>query len=75
MPLIRVPALLAVAASLAGCATYSYSGMGYVEHRSSSLMHWSQPSSQAAEMAPDRKISEQDCTAPIVSATANLKCR
>ncbi len=77
MPLTRklAPVALAVPFALAGCA-YSYSsGMGYVEHRTSPLMLWSQPSSPGAEMAPDRKISEQDCTAPIASATANLKCR
>jgi len=66
---------LPVPLALAGCA-YSYSsGMGYVEHRSSPLMLWSEPSSRGVEMAPERKISEQDCTAPIASTTANLKCR
>jgi hypothetical protein len=75
MPLTRKLAIAALATTLTGCA-YSYSGgMGYVEHRTSPLMLWSQPSSQGAEMALDRKISEQDCTAPIASATANLKCR
>ena len=66
----------ALAFALAGCS-YSYSsGMGgYVEHRSSPLMLWSDPSSPGAEMAADRKISEQDCTAPIASTTANLRCR
>lgn len=66
----------ALALGLAGCA-YSYraDNTGYVEHRSSPLMLWSQPATRAVEMAPDRKISEQDCTAPIASATANLRCR
>jgi hypothetical protein len=68
---VALPAVL-----LAGCA-YSYraDGTGYVEHRSSPMMLWSQPAPRAAEMAGDRKISEQDCSAPIASATANLKCR
>ena len=77
MPLTRTLATVALAGApaLAGCA-YSYSsGMGYVEHRTSPLMLWSQPSSPGAEMAVDRTVSEQDCTAPIASATANLKCR
>jgi len=26
-------------------------------------------------MRPDREVNEQDCTAPIASSTANLKCR
>jgi len=76
MPLKRALAA-ALALAPAGCS-YSYStGMGgyYVENRSSPLMLWSQPSSQRVEMAPDRKVSEQDCTAPIVDPTANLKCR
>jgi hypothetical protein len=69
-----LPAALALV--VGGCA-YSYSsGMGgYVEHRTSPFMLWSQPDAQPAELAPDRRISEQDCTAPIASATANLKCR
>jgi hypothetical protein len=65
-------ALLPVLA--AGCSYYA-TGTGYVEHRTSPLMLWSQPSSQPAAMAPDRKVSEQDCTALIASATANLRCR
>ena len=61
---------------LAGCSYgYRADGMGYVENRTSPLMLWSQPSSRPAELAPDRKVSEQDCTAPIASTTANLKCR
>ena len=72
---MRKLAIVALATTLAGCA-YSYgSGMGYVEHRTSPLMLWSEPWSHGPEMAPDRKISEQDCTAPIASPTANLKCR
>ena len=60
----------------AGCASYTSTGMGgYVQHRTSPTMLWSEAGVQPAEMAPDRKISEQDCTAPIASATANLKCR
>ena len=66
----------ALAVALAGCSYgYRAGGMGYVEHRTSPLMLWSQPSPRPAEPAPDRKISEQDCTAPIASTTANLKCR
>ena len=66
----------ALALVLAGCS-YGYrgDGMGYVENRTSPLMPWSGPSPRPVELAPDRKISEQDCTAPIASATANLKCR
>jgi hypothetical protein len=69
--LVALPAVF-----LAGCA-YSYraDGSGYVEHRSSPLMLWSQPAPRAAEMAVDRNVSEQDCTAPIASPTANLRCR
>jgi hypothetical protein len=75
MPLMRVLAA-GVALALAGCSYgYRTGGMGYVEYRTSPLMLWSQPSPRPAEPAPDRKISEQDCTAPIASATANLKCR
>jgi hypothetical protein len=29
----------------------------------------------AAPLAPDRTISEQDCTRPIEDFSANLKCR
>jgi hypothetical protein len=66
----------ALALVLAGCSYgYRADGMGYVEHRTSPLMLWFQPSRHPAEPAPDRKISEQDCTAPIASTTANLKCR
>jgi hypothetical protein len=66
----------ALALVLAGCSYgYRADGMGYVEHRTSPLMLWSEPSPRAAELAPDRKISEQDCVAPIASTTANLKCR
>jgi len=69
-----------VALALAGCSYgYRTGGMGYVEHRTSPLMPWSGPSARPAEPAPDRaldrRVSEQDCTAPIASATANLKCR
>jgi hypothetical protein len=66
-----VPALLA-----AGCG-YSYyaDGAGYAEHRTSPLMLWSQPAPRPTEMAADRTVSDQDCTAPIASTTANLKCR
>jgi hypothetical protein len=61
---------------LAGCSYgYRTDGMGYVENRTSPLMLWSEPSRRAVELAPDRKVSEQDCTAPIASTTANLKCR
>lgn len=64
------------ALALAGCSYgYRTGGTGYVEHRTSPLMPWSGPAARPAEAAPDRKISEQDCTAPIASATANLKCR
>ena len=66
----------ALALALAGCASYYSTGMGgYVQHRTSPTMLWLEPGGQPAEMAPDRKISEQDCAAPIASATANLKCR
>jgi hypothetical protein len=27
------------------------------------------------ELAPDRRVSEQDCTKPIADPSANLKCR
>lgn len=65
-----------IALALAGCSYgYRTGGTGYVEHRSSPLMLWSEPSPRRAEPAPDRQISEQDCTAPIASSTANLKCR
>ena len=74
MPLRRAPAA-ALAFVLAGCSYGYRDGTGYVEHRTSPLMLWSQPSPRPAEPAPDRKISEQDCTAPIASTTANLKCR
>lgn len=61
---------------LAGCSYgYRADGIGYVENRTSPLMPWSEPSRRPVEPAPDRKISEQDCTAPIASTTANLKCR
>ena len=73
MPLSRAFALALVPA-LAGCAYYA-TGAGYVEHRTSPLMLWSRPGPQAAAPAPDRKVSEQDCTAPIARPTANLKCR
>jgi len=49
--------------------------MGYVEHRTSPLMLWSQPGSRPSEMAPDRKVSEQDCSQPLAKPAANLKCR
>lgn len=75
MPLIRALAA-ALALVLAGCSyAYRGDGTGYVEHRTSPLMPWSEPSPRPAPLAPDRKISEQDCTTPIASATANLKCR
>jgi hypothetical protein len=60
---------------LTGCYAYRADGTGYVGHRTSPLMLWSQTSPRPAEPAPDRKIFEQDCTAPIASATANLTCR
>lgn len=66
----------ALALVLAGCSYgYRADGMGYVENRTSPLMLWSGPAPPPAQLAPDRKISEQDCTAPIASTTANLKCR
>jgi hypothetical protein len=74
VPLRRAPAA-ALAFALAGCSYGYRDGAGYVEHRTSPLMLWSQPSPRPAEPTPDRKISEQDCTAPIASTTANLKCR
>jgi hypothetical protein len=27
------------------------------------------------ELAPDRRVSEQDCSKPIVDSSANLRCR
>ncbi len=72
---MRAPAV-AAALLLGGCG-YSYraDNTGYVVHRSSPLMLWSQPSPRWAEMAPDRTVSEQDCTAPIANPAANLRCR
>jgi hypothetical protein len=75
MPLMRALAA-ALALGVAGCASYYSTGMGgYVQHRTSPTMLWSEPGAPGAEMAPERKVSEQDCAAPIASATANLKCR
>lgn len=69
------PLAAGAALALAGCSYGHRDGTGYVENRTSPLMPWSQPSPRPAAPAPDRKIAEQDCTAPIASATANLKCR
>jgi hypothetical protein len=74
MPLMRALAA-ALALVLTGCSAYRADSTGYVEHRTSPLMPWSGPSPRPVELAPDRKISEQDCTAPIASTTANLRCR
>ncbi len=32
-------------------------------------------SERAPELAPDRRVNEQDCTQPIADSSANLKCR
>ena len=66
----------ALAILLAGCGyAYRADSTGYVEHRSSPFMLWSAPAPQAAKMAENRRISEQDCSQPVAQPTANLKCR
>jgi hypothetical protein len=68
--------IVGAATAIAGCA-YSYraDGTGYVEHRASPFMLWSEPIRPAPRLAADRPVQEQDCTQPLVQPTANLKCR
>jgi hypothetical protein len=68
--------IVGAATVIAGCA-YSYraDGTGYVEHRASPFMHWSEQARPAPRLAADRPVHEQDCTKPLESAGANLKCR
>jgi hypothetical protein len=33
------------------------------------------PQEKAPELAPNRRVNEQDCTKPVADLTANLKCR
>ena len=34
-----------------------------------------EPTSRELEMAPDRRVSEQDCTRPVDLSAGNLRCR
>src|SRR6266478_2600680 len=39
------------------------------------VIYRSEASDRAPELAPVRKVNEQDCTRPIEDISANLKCR
>ena len=39
------------------------------------VIHRSEASGRAPELAPVRRVNEQDCTRPIEDISANLKCR
>ncbi len=39
------------------------------------VIYRSEASGRAPELAPVRKVNEQDCTRPIEDISANLKCR
>ncbi len=36
---------------------------------------WVAPERRVPELAPDRRVKEQDCTKPLEDASANLRCR
>jgi hypothetical protein len=62
--------------ALAGCAYgYTATDAGTMRHRSSPLMLWEDAWRPAPRMAADRPINEQDCSQPIATPGANLKCR
>ena len=39
------------------------------------VIYRSEASGRAPELAPVRRVNEQDCTRPIEDISANLKCR
>jgi outer membrane murein-binding lipoprotein Lpp len=64
-------AILAISL-LAGAIHYSREEPGPFPSPSALLPEATAP---APELAPARRVNEQDCTQPIADATANLKCR
>jgi hypothetical protein len=66
-------ALLGLTALTAAMFDYERGRMRYRENRSMPVGE-ARPDA-AAPLAPDRTISEQDCTRPIEDFSANLKCR
>ena len=58
-------------------AALIYDAQNYgMRTRANPFMTLTQPGpAPAPELAPGRKVNEQDCTRPIEDPTANLKCR
>ena len=63
---------------IAGAVIYSserYSPGGYGSRYDANPFMAVTGTAPAPEMAPERRVNEQDCSQPIADASANLKCR
>ncbi len=60
---------------IAGAVIYRSENSGYGTRYNSNPLMAISGSERAPELAPMRKVNEQDCTLPIEDPSANLKCR
>lgn len=60
---------------IAGAVIYRSENSGYGMRYNSNPFMAITGSERAPELAPTRKVNEQDCTQPIRDSSANLKCR
>ena len=60
---------------IAGAVIYGSEASGYGTRYSANPFMAITATERAPELAPVRKVNEQDCTRPIEDLSANLKCR